>query len=398
MNPKILLPLLALAAVPFMGQDGCQPADEVCDGQDNDGDGLVDEGFDVDEDGYMNGAECIGAYPLEELDCDDTDASTHPGALDICGDGVDSDCAGGDPECTFYIDGSYPASDAVGVPLQMQVRFYFSEEYTGDPAALHVSFKPAGGTYQEIESVLAPAQTFVSSTYLELEADSAYCAKLDIDQDYSVPAAWPVTYETCFQTEQPCGTAVQLTVDIVFEQFGGGTQQVVRGILNDTLQAYGNDFPVAMVFDGVPSTTTFPVSGFLTVIGEYAPGPPPEPPASGWLTSLEGGEIDADGLFTCAADTMVLPVPVTTLDIFLTLQNATMSGTAVSSGDFTDLDGYRLEAVMTESDIVELANSLGSPELAGLVVLDVDLDGNGQPDAATVVLTSEPLPLALECN
>lgn len=33
------------------------------------------------------------------LDCDDADASVHPGATDACGDGIDQDCAGGDAAC-----------------------------------------------------------------------------------------------------------------------------------------------------------------------------------------------------------------------------------------------------------------------------------------------------------
>ena len=60
---------------------------EICDGQDNDCDGLVDEGFDQDGDGYTSCGD----------DCDDTDASINPGAAEIC-DGKDNDCDGSTDE------------------------------------------------------------------------------------------------------------------------------------------------------------------------------------------------------------------------------------------------------------------------------------------------------------
>lgn len=59
-------------------------------------------GGDVDGDGW-SGAE----------DCDDTDGSVHPGAVEVCANGVDDDCMGGDWICTGGGDGGgHGAPDA----------------------------------------------------------------------------------------------------------------------------------------------------------------------------------------------------------------------------------------------------------------------------------------------
>jgi hypothetical protein len=56
---------------------------------------------DADHDGYGNAAvtqsSCMGApagYVANSTDCDDTRATTNPGAVDICNDGIDNDCNG----------------------------------------------------------------------------------------------------------------------------------------------------------------------------------------------------------------------------------------------------------------------------------------------------------------
>jgi len=70
-------------------------ADELCDMKDNDCDGVIDEGFDADQDGYVDefGEGCLSNYPPEELDCNDQLAAIHPGHAELC-DEMDNDCNG----------------------------------------------------------------------------------------------------------------------------------------------------------------------------------------------------------------------------------------------------------------------------------------------------------------
>ena len=103
---------------------------EICDdGIDNDCDGQTDcdDSYcsdspscevctDADGDGYYVQNGCGTA-----IDCDDNNTNIHPGASDICGDGIDQDCSGSDQECEatldvkndfiitqkIYIDGTY---------------------------------------------------------------------------------------------------------------------------------------------------------------------------------------------------------------------------------------------------------------------------------------------------
>ncbi len=89
-------------------------ADERCNDRDDDCDSLVDEDDavdtrtwyrDRDRDGYgdlatpqMSCSQPDG-YVSNDLDCDDRDLGVHPGALDLCKDGVDNDCDGETDDC-----------------------------------------------------------------------------------------------------------------------------------------------------------------------------------------------------------------------------------------------------------------------------------------------------------
>jgi len=85
---------------------GCDESypDESIDGLDQDCD-LID-GLNEDGDGFAS-------VEVGGTDCDDSDASIHPGAEDLYGDGVDQDCSGADG---VDLDGDGFAASSVGGP------------------------------------------------------------------------------------------------------------------------------------------------------------------------------------------------------------------------------------------------------------------------------------------
>ncbi|MEY3213895.1 MAG: hypothetical protein RIT28_4376 [Pseudomonadota bacterium] len=100
-------------------------ATEICGGGDEDCDGETDEGppsdatlyyVDLDGDGFGDPAvtamSCALTAALSEdnTDCDDGDATSFPGATDVCYDGADSDCLG---DSDFDCDGDGYDTDAV---------------------------------------------------------------------------------------------------------------------------------------------------------------------------------------------------------------------------------------------------------------------------------------------
>jgi hypothetical protein len=97
--------------------DDCAPEDatvhpgaaEACNGVDDNCDGAVDENVtttwyvDDDADGYAGtpvaACEPPAGADAEARDCDDADPAISPAAVEVCGDGVDDDCVGGDRMC-----------------------------------------------------------------------------------------------------------------------------------------------------------------------------------------------------------------------------------------------------------------------------------------------------------
>ena len=117
------------------GDSAVSPAaSEVCDGIDNNCDGLTDDGSAIDATSYYLDGDCDGFgdasaltpsctslgddYTTDSSDCDDADARSFPSATEVC-EGADNDCDGSaDNSCSTAIEISAPSHDPVNSPAE----------------------------------------------------------------------------------------------------------------------------------------------------------------------------------------------------------------------------------------------------------------------------------------
>jgi hypothetical protein len=273
-------------------------AAEVCDGIDNDCDDDVDAAdpdvvatvwyADDDVDGYGDAGDTVtgceqpdGYISVDSTDCDDGDASVHPGGIELCYDGVDNDCdkldaegcaVCGDLHLVTYFDsfssGSSPVEYAAAVlGMSATATTTGSDFATGLAAGADVVVIDVPGLDLPIEVVdgieeLILAGSLVVFSWWDLGSDAAMQSTLGVSVRGNLNSPKPMYPTTA-------GTALWNAVDSVPDPMTGSDNASRNGQVSDaidtksseTLAVYEDDSTkpaILSVFDG-----TVIVNGYL---------------------------------------------------------------------------------------------------------------------------------------
>ncbi|MFT5680896.1 MAG: hypothetical protein ACI8RZ_001802 [Myxococcota bacterium] len=221
-------------------------ASEVCNDADDNCDGTADEDAtdastwyaDADADGYGDSAASTRAcdvpsgYLTDATDCDDADATVHPGASEVC-DSVDNDCDGTTDEneaadaTTWYIDAD---SDGYGSITSSVTRCESPAGYIDDATDCNDANSTINpGASEECDTLDNDCDSLIDDDDDSLDATTAQTWYGDTDSDGY--GSTSLTTQTCLQ---PSGTVVDATdCDDTDSSVNPGASEVCDSADND---------------------------------------------------------------------------------------------------------------------------------------------------------------------
>jgi hypothetical protein len=314
---------------------------EICDGDDDDCDGEVDEVSiysptwyrDADSDGYgdagdsVEACEAPGGYVADGSDCDDEDASANPAGTEACGGG-DEDCdgavdeAGASGEATWYADG-----DGDG---------YGDSEVAVTACEAPAESVAAGGDCDDADDLVHPGATEVCGNAVDDDCDGG---------------AGRCTFE---------GNVAAVDAEAVLSEETGGDDLIAVASAGDV---DGDGYPEVIVAASSEDTAAVnagavylawgPLSGSLSLGDDAVTKLTGESSAGGTLTAVAGvGDVNSDGY----ADFMA--------GAYGSASAYLVYGPAVTNGSLADAD-----VVFS-----------GAPFVGSSVAGGADLDGDGVDD------------------
>ncbi len=279
---------------------------------------------------------------------------------------------------------TYPADGASAVPEDIRPAILLSKAIP-QGMVLGVTLRGPGGN-RELECVPnEDADSLLCPLKDPLSADSAYTLEVDLGANGEPEAS------VRFTTSLPSGLGYDIGDALTVEEAGGSSD--AASLLQVALADAGTLLVVLDGFSG--NESALPWEGtWLMGRGQILPGSSGE--GEGAVREEEGyplaawGELDTDGEFYAQAETAFLPMDIDGTSVPVWVTEVEMRGNIDLQSDFNAMPAIYLNALVPERSLDALTDAL--PDwgelLTGLISLDVDADGDGQDDSASLKLSS----------
>jgi hypothetical protein len=210
------------------------PSREVCNDQDDDGNGLIDEGCDDDRDGYCDaGLQIVGSpagCPHGGGDCDDTSENDRPGGIEFC-DGEDNSCDGQVDEGFGISSAEVSLAPAVLWPpngriVDIQSSFSFTKNCPTASTTPRVAL--AGVSSNEADDADGPED---GNTTGDIQVGATGTTGVDLSlraerAGRGTGRVYTVTYQVTDDADRITNIAAEVVVP--HDQGGGGTSTTVQ--------------------------------------------------------------------------------------------------------------------------------------------------------------------------
>ena len=281
----------------------------------------------------------------------------------------------------------YPDDGGVGIGSQVEPYFFLNRPLTEDE-------QEGLGSLRLID-LLGLGDT-VASYDLDFDAQGVQFTGAELRRDRTYWMGFdPANHdgvEGRFETSAPGGAAFDISTGLVVEQLGQG------GDWGDLLEAWFQQ-PSRPVW---VMEALFAPEGGADVDLVVAPGrfdPHAELPFDlrrdfGYIGSFEGIELAEDGWFDHEQPGVFLPIWASDRGVLLRVDGVRLTGRLVDEGADLQLRDLRLEGFLSTRWLLRLAQEGDAwQQLVSSIEPDLDTNGNGVPDSASIALSLSAQPI-----
>jgi predicted glutamine amidotransferase len=219
---------------------------ETCNGVDDNCDGNTDESLlltfyqDLDVDTYGNSlvsqqaCSAPSGYTSDSTDCNDANGTVHPGAVEVCGNGIDENCDGKDDMCPLLADSTFDASsDSTDLENNGLGQDWY-ESRGQNKSKLVLDSSDVGGNAGNKAQIIAGINSAQDNIYMSQEFSTPQTGIFSVQWDIYVDqildtsgtedkGAFMTIGDDSGGTNGPCSTGAERFMYLSFNKTGGAT-------------------------------------------------------------------------------------------------------------------------------------------------------------------------------